>query len=419
MAIVNVTLNPNDMGTGQTLSNGNLTDTTLTTNSVIRATHGKTTGKWYWEVKLDSGNVNLFLGVSNKLFPLSSSMTQGTTGNALNYRGYYGGTGYKYPETTTYGSAWVIGNVIGVALDLDNGKLEFYKNGVSMGVSHTNLAGMGEVFPMFLDQSTSSKTFTVNFGFSNFVYPIPTGYSAYVNYIVNKILIQSSNGKHISVVNDSYTNNIMPVMTGYTSGSITVSASGEYSSTYPAWKAFDNTLVSSAWESNSPVCWLKVDFGTNKTIGKYVITSESTLTTPPKTFNLEGSNDNNTWDIVDSRANESAWTTREARTFIVQNPKSYRYYRINIIANYGALNYSAILELEFMELISGSFKELSILTEQNFITHGINSLSSINPKSSFPKKQYIKSQNTVLGSGKIFEQPIDLDKYKVKKITFQ
>ena len=41
----------------------------------------------------------------------------------------------------TYANAFTSGDIIGVALDLDNGSLVFYKNGVSQGTAFTGLAG--------------------------------------------------------------------------------------------------------------------------------------------------------------------------------------------------------------------------------------------------------------------------------------
>lgn len=194
MGILNVTLNPNDKNGAWTLSNGNLTATTNASHNNIRATHGKISGKWYWEVKFDSGSVDIMIGIANKLYPITSTVYSGTKGDALNFRAYRPAvSGNKFPENVAYGTASVVGNVIGIALDLDNYKLEFYKNGVSMGVSHTNLSGIGEVFPFLKDYTSASKTITVNFGETAFAYPIPSGYNAYSKgYSVNKLLI--SNG---------------------------------------------------------------------------------------------------------------------------------------------------------------------------------------------------------------------------------
>lgn len=192
MAIIPVTLNPSDMGVGNTLSNENLTVVNTDANTGIRATHGKSSGKWYWEVRLDAGVNNIFIGVSNKLFSVSS----GSVSDA-NWKSYYGSVARKYPEATTYGTTISVGNIIGVALDLDNGTLEFYKNGVSMGISHTNIKELGEVYPTLRSWLASSKTVTFNFGAKPFIYNIPSGFLAYnVEFLYKSLIHHNSTYKH-------------------------------------------------------------------------------------------------------------------------------------------------------------------------------------------------------------------------------
>lgn len=195
MALIPVTLNSNDMGAGNVLTNGNLT-VTNTSVSGIRATHGKSSGKWYWEVRLDSGNVATHIGVSNRDFLITSF-----DGKNNHWRSWYVGSSNRYPEGTPYGTPWIVGNIIGVALDLDNGTLEFYKNGASMGISHTNVKELGEVYPTIYGVSTTSKTVTVNFGATPFAYSIPSNSYPYNVNVVSKSLVHhNSTYKH-------YTNN--------------------------------------------------------------------------------------------------------------------------------------------------------------------------------------------------------------------
>ncbi len=49
------TLNPSDKGSAVTLSNSNLTATFSGGNGAVRATIGKSSGKWYWEIAVTSG----------------------------------------------------------------------------------------------------------------------------------------------------------------------------------------------------------------------------------------------------------------------------------------------------------------------------------------------------------------------------
>ncbi|MFE6075801.1 SPRY domain-containing protein [Paenibacillus sp. NPDC057886] len=200
MAITLTTLNPNDMSSGNVLSNGNLTLTNTASSSGIRATNGKITGKWYWEIKLDSSGASAVqLGISNKNFLYTSSL------NSPYLRAYVGSNGRKLPEDVPYGTAWGVGDTIGVALDLDNGTLEFYKNGGSMGVSHTNLGGMGEVFPLIYSGTSTTKTITVNFGASPFKYLIPNGFVPYNGIKIEKNLVFNSNSYKV-YINEKWIN---------------------------------------------------------------------------------------------------------------------------------------------------------------------------------------------------------------------
>ncbi|MGM1044910.1 MAG: SPRY domain-containing protein [Bacillota bacterium] len=184
MATVNVILNPNDMNVGNELLGSNLTVTSTKTYAAIRATHGKTTGKWYWEVRLDNGSNASMIGIANMTFSLNADIR-----NDINQRTYGANGGGKYPDSVNYGTSMVIGDTIGVALDMDNGKLEFYKNGVSMGISHTNIKPLGEVFPMISSFSSTTKTNTFNFGKTPFKYKIPEGYTPYVGVNIDRVLI--------------------------------------------------------------------------------------------------------------------------------------------------------------------------------------------------------------------------------------
>ncbi|RPK28777.1 SPRY domain-containing protein [Paenibacillus xylanexedens] len=186
------TWNPNDMNGNMTLSNNNLTITSAIAASDagnIRATHGKTSGKWYWETKLNSGSTSLFVGIASKSYPINSPVFNGTSVGATQIRAYYGNSGRKLPEDIAYGSAMAVGDIIGTALNLDDKTLEFFKNGVSMGVSHTDLIGLDEVLPMHKSMGTATRTFTTNFGASSFAYTIPSGFRAYNSEVNTKILI--------------------------------------------------------------------------------------------------------------------------------------------------------------------------------------------------------------------------------------
>lgn len=178
----NVTWNPLDKGANVALSNNNMTAVTTSTNSA-RATVGKSSGKWYWEI---AANVvgYIITGVQDAVASLSQCPGQNVDG-----WGYYE-TGQKYNNNNlvAYGATFALNDIIGVALDCDNHTLTFYRNGISQGVAFTNLPASTLLFPAIGAGGSLSCTGTANFGSTLLTYPIPTGYLPYEpNTVYNRI----------------------------------------------------------------------------------------------------------------------------------------------------------------------------------------------------------------------------------------
>ncbi|WP_374048421.1 SPRY domain-containing protein [uncultured Paenibacillus sp.] len=234
MGVQLIYLDPNDTSGTVTLSNNNLT-ASMPSGTIIRANYAHIKGKYYFEVKLDSGTTIMQFGIASKLISIPSP-------TSVYVRCINGGNGNRYPENTSYGTGWVVGDVIGVALDLDSGKLEFYKNGVNMGISHTDLNNLisqyGEIVPYFRSGSTN-PVITVNFGASAFKYTVPVGYYPYNYSTSNKFLISSEN-EYYSLTPEVYsTETAIPTMTSNTTPNGRAFASSVSSSTYEPWRAFD------------------------------------------------------------------------------------------------------------------------------------------------------------------------------------
>jgi len=166
------TLNPLfNLDTGRnTVSDGNLktfSGTGDTAGVYTSGTFAIPAGKWYWEglyfQSADPGfNAGIGLGTTN------------TDTGRITYN--YSGTKTSGGSTTSYGAAYVSGDIIGVAMDMDAGSISFYKNGVSQGVAVTGISGT--IFPMFLQIRTGSVSggWTANFGQRPFAYPAPPGF---------------------------------------------------------------------------------------------------------------------------------------------------------------------------------------------------------------------------------------------------
>jgi len=176
------TLNPIDKNSGITLTNGNLDASMPTQLQNVYGTVSVTSGKWYWETTINSMSGRLVIGVGNavdqswNLDPASSSSLWG----------YYSVNGNKLNAgASAYGNSFTTNDVIGVAIDMDSGKIWFSKNGTwqasgdpaaGTNAAFTNLSG--SVRPMYDQQLTNAVTFSCNFGQRPFAYTAPSGFKA-------------------------------------------------------------------------------------------------------------------------------------------------------------------------------------------------------------------------------------------------
>ena len=119
--------------------------------------------------------------------------------------------------------------------------------------------------------------------------------------------------------------------------------------------AFDNT--NNLWFTDDGVTtgWLAYDFGAanKKIITQYKMVIPNIFQIGPKNWTFEGSNDNSSWTILDTRINQIQTPANTTFwSFDIPNTTAYRYYRINISANNGSPNFISIREVE---LIAGDY----------------------------------------------------------------
>jgi len=200
-----ITMNPNNATLGSvTLSEGNL-KASLNGNYQVFGTINLTSGKWYWEQKIEGSS--LFVSVAD------GNRATVNTGTGLLNRDYawaYRSDGVRQHENTTssYGNSFTTNDIIGVALDMDNGFIYFSKNGTfqnsgdpTSGATgtgaaysslHTDAAAPDGLTPCLGqyggDQITSwnfgSPPYAISSGNSdarghgNFEYAVPSGYFA-------------------------------------------------------------------------------------------------------------------------------------------------------------------------------------------------------------------------------------------------
>ena len=181
-----ITWNPSDKNANISLSNGNLTATaTNTAWKSVRATDFKSSGKWYWETTIDvAASNNHILGVGTS--DASIEPPSGYPGGDTHGYGYRGATGQKYYNATpvAYGDTFTAGDIISVALDLDNGKIWWAKNGAwqaagnpAAGTNEAYSGLSGSFYPMH-SPYTNTNAATANFGATSLSYTIPSGFKS-------------------------------------------------------------------------------------------------------------------------------------------------------------------------------------------------------------------------------------------------
>jgi hypothetical protein len=218
------TLNPLDnYYFNSTFSQGNLKVLTNSSNYAVNtSTLWVSGGKWYWEVKVVTSSTNDMIGIANAV-STSTSNYLGANGNGYAYRnagdvfntGGSAMSGFGAGTFATYGN----GDILMIAMDLDNSKLYFGKNGTwgnsgdptsgSTGTGAVSIVAVGSTpngayTPAISDwNNASSLTAEVNFGngyfgttavssaqnpddgIGIFEYSVPTGYKALCTKSIN------------------------------------------------------------------------------------------------------------------------------------------------------------------------------------------------------------------------------------------
>lgn len=402
-----------------TLSNGNLTVISSSTHKGARSTIGKSSGRWYCEFTLNStGSVGLGIVESSVDLKINATAISGLQTIRM-YQSY--GTPKKYPENVSYGSTYLANDVISLLLDLDNGILEFWKNGVTQGISHANLSTMNKpVYILFSNSAgtiASASSTTANFGATSFKYIVPSGYSSYDTVISNKFLI-SSGDEYQSISGGYYlADTAIPQMKSNDLPNGTAKTSS-INTTYDAWKAFDRVSTSPWIAVSGFPQWLSYEFSSPKIIAKYGITQSSGyMAVSPKDWVFQGSNDGVNWTVLDTRVGvlTASYTADIEITFQFINTTPYRTYRINVSGGNGGT--VMICELKMYEYIPKTLKILDSLSELNFIGHGVDKSYGLNLSETIVSKTHIKSTPITLGSGRVFKQSIDTSKIPIKKVS--
>jgi len=192
---------------GGTFTNGNNRVVSVSSvESYWTSTLGASSGKYYWEVKIDSsGSGKDFVGIADKVAG-ATDFTPYSGNNKM--RSYYGSTGVSVVGSTgtAFGATFGTGDIIGVAMDLDNHKIYYSKNGAWQGSGNptTGANGLaidtspasGFYYAQAANIHNTASTFKTNFGngyfgtdavssagsnasgIGIFEYDVPTGFTA-------------------------------------------------------------------------------------------------------------------------------------------------------------------------------------------------------------------------------------------------
>ena len=213
------TLNPLNVPTssGPTFSEGNLVSISTNANFGGSSTIGMTTGKWYCEAKcVTDSTIRNAIGITGETGELARDNNAPTASTSdQSSIGYLAENGNKYNPAagdngSSYGDSYANDDIIGIAMDLDNMKLYFSKNGTfqNSGDPTSGATGTGAIditvavadtidgayFVCQGSAGASTSRFDWNFGsppyavssgnsdgkgHGNFEYSVPSGYLAW------------------------------------------------------------------------------------------------------------------------------------------------------------------------------------------------------------------------------------------------
>lgn len=143
-------------------------------------------GKWYWEVSIHGVDLtpsgDLAFGVvadRNSLVIDTTSPTNLTT--ASSPKSHLISTNSKFynnGSSTSNSTPIYVGDILGIALDVTNNQIKYYKNGALIGSAQTLESGQTWT-PVYLETSTFysyTVEYTFNFGQTEWFYAAPTGF---------------------------------------------------------------------------------------------------------------------------------------------------------------------------------------------------------------------------------------------------
>ncbi|HSE44759.1 MAG TPA: discoidin domain-containing protein, partial [Gemmatimonadales bacterium] len=155
-------------------------------------------------------------------------------------------------------------------------------------------------------------------------------------------------------------------------------------------------LTTTRWLTNGDSGYVTYDFGSGnpKTIKRYRLTSaSSSAERDPMNWTLEGSNDNSSFTVLDTRSNEGFANRSETNEFRVTTTGSYRYYKLNISSNQDPATATAVHLAEFRLSTHDVWEDVTSYVQEESkirITRGLQGSSG---RSDF-SRAYVELRNT-------------------------
>lgn len=174
------TFNPADKAASVTLTNTNLTAANVDgTYEAVRGTTSKSSGKWYFEIKILNDTSLTNLGIGNATASLANFV-----GSDTNSCGYFSGSLFYNGSLAHSGPTYTTNSIVQIAVDLTNALIWAGVDNASWagagspsaGTLGTSITGIGAVFPMFCSKSGQG---TAQFTAASQSFAPPTGFTAW------------------------------------------------------------------------------------------------------------------------------------------------------------------------------------------------------------------------------------------------
>ncbi|UXJ70198.1 discoidin domain-containing protein [Lysinibacillus fusiformis] len=237
-------------------------------------------------------------------------------------------------------------------------------NGTDRKQNAVEIIVIDETQNIFLQEKCNTSTYV-----ENQVYPVLTPTLTSLRSVLLKsndsiYSYESNNVKHVTKM----TSNTTP-------SPLVASASSIYSSSYPAWLAFNGTRtdVNNCWITSSSLLtdqWVQIDFKDKKRVSHIeVVGMGVNPTSSPKNFTVSGSNDGISFYPLLKINNQINWGTFESRGFNFNYVVNYRYYRFHIHDNNGYASYTGIVDIVY-SLNGSALMNLNNSSKKSFVNYG-------------------------------------------------